>query len=85
MDSYKNALTVLLVLILAAEAVIFFQVRRLIRGWEKDVEKEDKALTDAEQHYVEFRLKLMSYLGTAAVVVYLLRFVVFELIPLFQG
>ena len=85
MDSYKNALTVLLVLILAAEAVIFFQVRRLIRGWEKDVEKEDKALTDAEQHYVEFRLKLMSYLGTAAIVVYLLRFVVFELIPLFRG
>ena len=85
MDSYKNALTVLLLLILAAEAVIFFQVRRLIRGWEKDVEKDDKALTDAEQHYVEFRLKLMSYLGTAAVVVYLLRFVVFELIPLFRG
>lgn len=85
MDSYKNALTVLLVLILTAEAVIFFQVRRLIRGWEKDVEKDDKALTDAEQHYVEFRLKLMSYLGTAAVVVYLLRFVVFELIPLFRG
>lgn len=85
MDSSKNALTVLLVLILTAEAVIFFQVRRLIRGWEKDVEKDDKALTDAEQHYVEFRLKLMSYLGTAAVVVYLLRFVVFELIPLFRG
>ena len=82
MDSYKNALTVLLLLILAAEAVIFFQVRRLIRGWEKDVEKEDKALTDAEQHYVEFRLKLMSYLGTAAVVVYLLRFVFFDLLPL---
>lgn len=85
MDSSKNALTVLLLLILTAEAVIFFQVRRLIRGWEKDVEKDDKALTDAEQHYVEFRLKLMSYLGTAAVVVYLLRFVVFELIPLFRG
>jgi hypothetical protein len=82
MDSYKNALTVLLLLILAAEAVIFFQVRRLIRGWEKDVEKDDKALTDAEQHYVEFRLKLMSYLGTAAVVVYLLRFVFFDLLPL---
>ena len=82
MDSYKNALTVLLLLILAAEAVIFFQVRRLIRGWEKDVEKEDKVLTDAEQHYVEFRLKLMSYLGTAAVVVYLLRFVFFDLLPL---
>ena len=82
MDSYKNALTVLLLLILAAEAVIFFQVRRLIRGWEKDVEKDDKVLTDAEQHYVEFRLKLMSYLGTAAVVVYLLRFVFFDLLSL---
>ena len=82
MDSYKNALTVLLLLILAAEAVIFFQVRRLIRSWEKDVEKDDKALTDAEQHYVEFRLKLMSYLGTAAIVVYLLRFVFFDLLSL---
>ena len=78
----KTALTTLLILILAAEAMIFFQVRRLIRSWEKDVEKEDKALTDAEQHYVEFRLKLMSYLGTAAVVVYLLRFVFFDLLPL---
>ena len=78
----KTALTTLLILILAAESMIFFQVRRLIRGWEKDVEKDDKALTDAEQHYVEFRLKLMSYLGTAAVVVYLLRFVFFDLLPL---
>ena len=81
----KTALTTLLILILAAESMIFFQVRRLIRGWEKDVEKDDKALTDAEQHYVEFRLKLMSYLGTAAVVVYLLRFVFFDLLPLFRG
>jgi hypothetical protein len=34
----KTILTVLLVLILAAEAVVFFRMRRLINGWEKEVE-----------------------------------------------
>ena len=86
MDSYKNALTILLVLVLAAEAVIFWQVRRLINSWGKEVEEEeDKALTDGERRYVEVRLKLMAALSTAAIVLFLLRFVVFDLFSLIRG
>ena len=85
MDSYKNALTILLVLVLAAEAVIFWQVRRLIHSWGREVEEEDKALTDGERRYVEVRLKLMSALSTAAIVLFLLRFVFFDLFPLIRG
>ena len=72
----KTALTILLALILAADAVVFWQVRRLIHSWGKEVEEDDKALTDEEQRYVEVRLKLMSALSTAAIVLFLLRFVV---------
>ena len=81
----KTTLTILLVLILAAEAVVFFRMRRLINGWEKEVEKEDMPLTDEEVHYVETRSKLMGILGAAALVIFLLRFVVFDLFPLFRG
>jgi hypothetical protein len=81
----KTALTVLLVLILAAEAIVWFQMRRLIKGWEKEVEKEDMSLTDEEVHYVEIRTKLMGFLGFATLVIFLLRFVFFELIPLIRG
>ena len=80
----KTLLTILLVLILAAEAVVFWQVRRLIHSWDKEVE-EDKALTDEEQRYVEVRLKLMSALSTAAIVLFLLRFVFCDLFPLIRG
>ena len=62
MESYKTALTVFLVLIMAVEAVVLFQMRRLIKGWEKEVEKEDMPLTDEEVHYVETRTKLMGFL-----------------------
>ena len=82
MDIIKTVLTILLVAVLAAEALIFFQVRRLIHSWGKEVEEDDKALTDEEQRYVEVRLKLMSALSTAAIVLFLLRFVVFDLFPL---
>ena len=78
-------LTVLLVLILAAEAVVFFRMRRLINGWEKEVEKEDMSLTDEEVQYVETHSKLMGILGAAALVIFLLRFVIFDLFPLFRG
>ena len=78
----KTALTILLVLVLAAEGVIFYQVRKLIHGWGKEVEEEDKALTDGEQRYVEVRMKLMSVLSTAAIVLFLLRFVLFDLLPM---
>ena len=81
MNSYKTALTILLVLILAVEAVVWFQMRRLFKGWEK----EDMALTDEELHYVEFRMKLLSILSTAAIIILLLRFVIFELLPLIFG
>lgn len=80
----KTALTILLVLVLAAEAVIFWQVRKLIHSWGREVE-EDKALTDGERRYVEVRLKLMSALSTAAIVLFLLRFVLFDLFPLIRG
>jgi hypothetical protein len=81
----KTILTVLLVLILAAEAVVFFRMRRLINGWEKEVEKEDMSLTDEEVQYVETHSKLMGILGAAALVIFLLRFVIFDLFPLFRG
>jgi hypothetical protein len=81
----KTILTVLLVLILAAEAVVFFRMRRLINGWEKEVEKEDMSLTDEEVQYVETHSKLMGILGAAALVIFLLRFVIFVLFPLFRG
>lgn len=81
----KTALTILLVLVLAAEAVIFWQVRRLIHSWGREVEEEDKALTDGERRYVEVRLKLMSVLSAAAIVLFLLRFVFFDLFPLIRG
>lgn len=75
----KTALTVLLVLLLAAEAIVFFRMRRLINGWEKEVEKEDMSLTDEEVQYVETHSKLMGILGAAALVIFLLRFVIFDL------
>ena len=81
----KTLLTVLLVLILAAEAIVWLQMRKLILGWEKEVEKEDMSLTDEEVHYVETRSKLMGILGAAALVIFLLRFVVFELLPMIFG
>lgn len=85
MDSYKTALTILLVLILAAEAVVYYQMRRLLKSWEKDVENDDKQLTDEEVHYVETRFRLMGILGSTALVIFLLRFVIFVLFPLFRG
>ena len=81
----KTALTVFLILVLAAEGVIFYQVRKLIHSWGEDVEENDKVLTDQEQRYVEVRMKLMSVLSTAAIVLFLLRFVVFDLFPLIRG
>ena len=81
----KTFLTVLLLLILAAEAIVFFRMRRLINGWEKEVEKEDMPLTDEEVHDVESRSRLMGVLGAAALVIFLLRFVIFDLFPLLRG
>ena len=81
----KTILTILLVLILAAEAIVWFQMRKLINSWEKEVEKEDMSLTDEEVHYVESRSKLMGFLGAAALVIFILRFVIFDLFPLFGG
>ena len=81
----KTILTVLLVLILTAEAIVFFRIRRLINSWEKEVEKEDMSLTDEEVQYVETHSKLMGILGAAALVIFLLRFVIFVLFPLFGG
>ena len=81
----KAALIILLVLVLAADAVVFWQVRRLIHSWGKEVEEDDQALTDGERRYVEVRLKLMGFLSTTALVLFLLRFVVFDLFPLIRG
>ena len=78
----KTALTILLILVLAAEGVIFFQVRRLIHSWGKEVEEDDIALTEQEQRYVEVRMKLLSVLSTAAIALFLLRFVLFDLLPM---
>ena len=81
----KTLLTVLLVLILAAEAIVWFQMRKHINSWEKEVEKEDMSLTDEEVHYVETPTKLMGFFGAAALAIFLLRFVIFDLFPLFGG
>ena len=81
----KTILTVLLVLILAAEAIVWFQMRKRINSWAKDVENDDKQLTDEEAHYVETRSRLMGILGSTALVIFLLRFVIFELLPLIRG
>ncbi len=81
----KTLLPILLVAVLTADAVIFYQVRRLINSWSKEVEKDDKALTEVEQQYVEVRMKLMSVLSTAAIILFLLRFVFFDLFPLIRG
>ena len=81
----KTALTILLLLILAAEAVVWFQMRKLINSWDKDVENHDKMLSDEEVRYVEVRSKLMGILGAAALTIFLLRFVIFDLFPLFRG
>ena len=81
----KTLLTILLVLILAAEAIVWFQMRKLIKSWEKDVENDDKQLTDEEAHDVETRSRLMGILGSTALVIFLLRFVIFDLFPLFRG
>ena len=81
----KTALTILLLLILAAEAVVWFQMRKLIDSWDKDVENHDKMLNDEEVRYVEVRSKLMGILGAAALAIFLLRFVIFDLFPLFRG
>ena len=78
-------MTVLLVLILAAEAIVWLQMRKLILGWEKEVAKEDMPLTDEEVQYVETHSKLMGILGAAALVIFLLRFVICDLFPLFRG
>ena len=77
----KTLLTILLVLILAAEAIVWFQMRKLINSWEKDVENDEKQLTDEEVHYVETRSKLMGILGAAALVIFLLRFVILTCSP----
>ena len=85
MNSYKTALTILLALVLAADAVVFWQVRRLIHSWDREIGEEDKTLTDEEQRYVEVRMKLLGFLSTTALGLFLLRFVAFELIPLIGG
>ena len=81
----KTALTILLLLILAVEAVVWFQMRKLINSWDKDVENGDKSLSDEDVRYVEVRSKLMGILGAAALAIFLLRFVIFDLFPLFRG
>ena len=81
----KTFLTILLVAVLAAEGVLYYRMRRLIGSWEKDVEKGDKALTDEEARWVERWGKQMSALGIAAIILFLLRFVFFDLFPLIHG
>lgn len=81
----KTFLAVLMVLILAAEAVVLYQMRRLVKSWDQEIESEDRALTDEEVRYVEIRANLMGILGVAALVIFLLRFVVFDLLPIFRG
>ena len=81
----KTLLTILLIAVMAAEGVLMYRMRKLINSWEKEVEDHDVALTAGEQRQVERWGKLMGVLGVAAIVLFLLRFVVFDLFPLIRG
>lgn len=81
----KTILTILLIAVMAAEGVLMYRMRKLINSWEKEVEDHDVALTDGEQRQVERWGKLMGVLSVAAIVLFLLRFVVFDLFPLIRG
>lgn len=81
----KTILTILLIAVMAAEGVLMYRMRRLINGWGKKLEDQDVALTDGEQRQVERWGRLMGILSAAAIVLFLLRFVVFELLPLIRG
>jgi hypothetical protein len=43
------------------------------------------SLTDEEVQYVETHSKLTGILGAVALMIFLLRFVIFDLFPLFRG
>ena len=81
----KTILTILLIAVMAAEGVLMYRMRKLINSWEKEVEDHDVALTDGEQRRVERWGKLMGVLSVAAIVLFLLRFVVFDLFPMMFG
>lgn len=81
----KNVLTILLVLVLAVDAVLWYRMRKLILGWAKEVEDHDVELTDKEERYVEICAKLLPVLNSTALTLFLLRFVVYELLPLIRG
>ena len=81
----KTILTILLIAVMAAEGVLMYRMRKLINSWEKEVEDHDVALTDGEQRQVKRWGKLMGVLSVAAIVLFLLRFVVFDLFPLIRG
>ena len=81
----KTILTMLLIAVMVAEGVLMYRMRKLINSWEKEVEDHDVALTDGEQRQVERWGKLMGVLSVAAIVLFLLRFVVFDLFPLIRG
>ena len=81
----KTILTMLLIAVMVAEGVLMYRMRKLINSWEKEVEDHDVALTDGEQRQVERWGKLMGVLSVAAIVLFLLRFVIFDLFPLIRG
>ena len=81
----KTILTILLIAVMAAEGVLMYRMRKLINSWEKEVEDHDVALTDGEQRRVERWGKLMGVLSVAAIILFLLRFVVFDLFPMMFG
>ena len=81
----KTILTMLLIAVMVAEGVLMYRMRKFINSWEKEVEDHDVALTDGEQRWVERWGRLMGVLSVAAIVLFLLRFVVFDLFPLIRG
>ena len=75
----------MLIAVLAAEGAAVLRLRSLVNGWEKDVEDGDKVLTDEEVRTVERLGRQMSALGIAAIVLFVLRFVLFALLPMLRG
>ena len=78
----KIILTILLIAVLAVEGMLALRVRSLANGWEKEAADGDRTLTDDEVRTLERLCRQMVVLGIAEIILFVLRFVFFDLIPL---
>ena len=78
----KLLLNILLLIAGIADAVTFFQLRKCINGFEDHL---DNSLPDDEILFVEKHVKRLQVLSTIVCALFLIRFVICDLLPLFQG